>query len=228
MELDNHYENLENHRDRARRYRGKQENLKSEQGPQLAESGRGKRPSLVIYILLGLSILLSVVILSTAVILFTGISKATSRSLAELRTEISQLKENPLRFQCPDQWKQFQQHCYYISTNKKTWIDAQRACASMDANLVVINKAEEQTFVEKWLQVEDYWIGLSDSISEGDWRWVDGTDYTSSVKFWNKGEPNDFSNEDCAELSAIRKWNDRTCANSQNWICEKPAQCYFP
>ncbi|XP_041033279.1 C-type lectin domain family 4 member A-like [Carcharodon carcharias] len=145
MELDNVYLNCDQiHHNQPKRGRGKEENLKSEQGAQSAESARGKCPSLVIYILLGLSILLSVVILSTAVILFTGISENTSRSLAELRTQISQLKENLCYSRCPGQWRKFEQHCYYFSTNKKTWADAQKACASMDANLVVINKAEEQ------------------------------------------------------------------------------------
>ncbi|XP_078387657.1 C-type lectin domain family 4 member A-like isoform X2 [Cetorhinus maximus] len=145
MELDNVYSNCDQiHHNQQKGGRRKEENVNSEQGVQSAESGRGKRPSLVIYILLGLSILLSVVILSTAVILLTGISEKTSRSLAALRTEISQLKEELCHSRCPGQWRKFEQHCYYFSTNEKTWIDAQRACASMDANLVVINKAEEQ------------------------------------------------------------------------------------
>ncbi|XP_067876901.1 CD209 antigen-like [Heterodontus francisci] len=111
----------------------------------------------------------------------TGMSEETRSSLTELGTKLSQLQENLPRTQCPDQWKLFQKNCYYLSSNTNNWAGAQRSCASMDANLVVINKAEEQAFIET-LIAKRSWIGLSDSISEGDWRWVDGTDYTSSVK----------------------------------------------
>ncbi|XP_078062688.1 hepatic lectin-like [Mustelus asterias] len=125
-------------------------------------------------------------------------------------------------FQCPDQWKQFQQNCYYFSSNKKNWLEAQRSCASMDANLVVINKAEEQMFVARWLQGKYHWIGLSDSVSEGDWRWVDGTDYTSSVKFWDNNQPNG-EDENCVTMFIEGKWHDWPCSFNHLLICEKSA-----
>ncbi|XP_067876881.1 CD209 antigen-like isoform X2 [Heterodontus francisci] len=74
----------------------------------------------------------------------TGMSEETRSSLTELGTKLSQLQENLPRTQCPDQWKLFQKNCYYLSSNTNNWAGAQRSCASMDANLVVINKAEEQ------------------------------------------------------------------------------------
>ncbi|GCC19922.1 hypothetical protein chiPu_0018623 [Chiloscyllium punctatum] len=69
-----------------------------------------------------------------------------------------------------------------IPLDSKNWTEARRSCASLDANLAVIKKPEEQAFVKKWLVTKNYWIGLSDTVLEGDWRWVDGTNYTSSVK----------------------------------------------
>ncbi|XP_048473823.1 hepatic lectin-like isoform X2 [Rhincodon typus] len=157
----------------------------------------------------------------------TGLSEKTNRSLSELRNHISQLKKK-LLWKCSEHWRRFQQKCYYFSSDSKSWTEAQRSCASMDANLLVINKPEEQGFVKKWLQHKDYWIGLTDSIAEGDWRWMDGTDYNSSVKFWKKGEPNDASNEDCAEIYGDGGWNDQSCDASLHWICEKPAQFVSP
>ncbi|XP_078090924.1 uncharacterized protein LOC144507641 [Mustelus asterias] len=119
MELKNDDQNFEEfHLDQPRGDRKKQENLKPEHSVQAADPMRGKCPPLVFYILLGLSILLSVVVLGTAVILFTqmlskmkmtdtdlkmeisqlkstvtGVSEKTSLSLAELRTNISQLED---------------------------------------------------------------------------------------------------------------------------------------
>ncbi|XP_078090798.1 uncharacterized protein LOC144507536 [Mustelus asterias] len=94
MELKNDDQNFEEfHLDQPRGDRKKQENLKPEHSVQAADPMRGKCPPLVFYILLGVSILLSVVVLGTAVILFTGVSEKTSLSLAEPRTNISQLED---------------------------------------------------------------------------------------------------------------------------------------
>ncbi|XP_072420076.1 CD209 antigen-like protein C isoform X2 [Chiloscyllium punctatum] len=149
----------------------------------------------------------------------TGLSEKKNRSPGKLRE---------LSGECPENWRRFEQNCYYFSSESKTWTNAQRACASLDANLVVINKLEEQAFIKTWLQKKNRWIGLTDSISEGDWRWVDGMDYTSSVKFWSEGEPNNKSDEDCAEIHRDGDWNDLPCDFSQHWICEKPAQFNCP
>ncbi|XP_060711137.1 C-type lectin domain family 10 member A-like isoform X2 [Hemiscyllium ocellatum] len=146
----------------------------------------------------------------------------------DFKMGLAQLQHNELSGGCPEDWRRFQQNCYYFSSESKTWKEAQRACRSLDANLVVINKPEEQAFIKTWFQRKNRWIGLTDSISEGDWRWVDGMDYTSSVKFWATGEPNNKSNEDCAEIHRDGEWNDLPCDSSQPWICEKPAQFNCP
>uniref|UniRef100_UPI00398F2B56 CD209 antigen-like protein C n=1 Tax=Pristiophorus japonicus TaxID=55135 RepID=UPI00398F2B56 len=217
----------------------------AEHGVRSAEPVRGKQSSLVIYILLGLSILLSVVILGTAVILFpqmfgemkasvadfkmelsqiksniTGSSEETRSSLAQLRTDISQLKENLHCLLHPNQWIPFKQKLYYFSTSKKTWNEAQESCKSMDANLVVINSAEEQAYLQCSI-LDELWIGLDDRVEEGKWRWVDGTDYASTVKFWVSGQPDQNGDEDCAMASKTQGWHDWPCSSRHSSICEK-------
>ncbi|XP_066469002.1 C-type lectin domain family 4 member M-like [Tiliqua scincoides] len=65
------------------------------------------------------------------------------------------------------------------------------------------------------------WIGLSDTVTEGKWVWVDGTPL--SLSFWRRGEPNDSGEggEDCATLQFNGQWNDVSCSTSDFWICEK-------
>lgn len=173
-----------------------------------------------VYSLLGLSVVLSAAALCVAVILFTGNISSLSSSVAGLQVEVSHLKK---LLSCPHGWVNFKQSCYLFSSSSQTWEEAQKSCMPADAHLVVINNAEEQDFLKKKDGVRR-WIGLTDKASEDDWRWVDGTDYKSSAKFWNKGEPNNRNDEDCVAIYMDENWNDLSCNTTLRWICEKPAQ----
>ncbi|XP_078387209.1 CD209 antigen-like protein C [Cetorhinus maximus] len=132
--------------------------------------------------------------------------------------------DGPIKCQCPAQWKRHWQSCYYFSSAMKSGSEAGRSCATNDAYLVVINSAVEQMFIRNSAQNRRYWIGLNDTTSEGDWCWADGTDYSSNVKFWSTGEPNNQSDEDCVVVEVTGEWNDVPCYSQQYWICEKSAK----
>uniref|UniRef100_A0A674B391 C-type lectin domain-containing protein n=1 Tax=Salmo trutta TaxID=8032 RepID=A0A674B391_SALTR len=71
----------------------------------------------------------------------------------------------------------FERSCYYISsfyisTVKNTWDYARQDCLNRGADLVIINSKEEQVFPEAW-------IGLTDSLTEKTWKWVDSTPLTT-------------------------------------------------
>jgi len=63
-----------------------------------------------------------------------------------------------------------------------------------------------------------YWIGFNDLVTEGQWKWTDGS--TSSYINWTGGQPSNSgsSGEDCAEFlgqSANGRWNDLTCSTNR-------------
>ncbi|XP_072104393.1 uncharacterized protein [Mobula birostris] len=148
--------------------------------------------------------------------------KNTETSIASVKNELSQWKSNYL-LRCPTGWTRFRESCYQFSSSENIWVEAQRQCASVDAHLVVINNANEQDFLTTTYRTR-HWIGLSDAASEGDWRWVDGTDYYSSSRYWDEGEPNnDKDAEDCVEILDTGKWNDLPCDERRYWICETSA-----
>uniref|UniRef100_A0A8D2J469 C-type lectin domain-containing protein n=1 Tax=Varanus komodoensis TaxID=61221 RepID=A0A8D2J469_VARKO len=136
---------------------------------------------------------------------------------------ITCVKVETVCIQCPENWLSFQSNCYFFSSVKKSWHSAQRSCENEGAHLVIINSLVEQNTLVKQLANEQVvWIGLSDSTTEGSWRWLDGT--ALSLSFWGSGEPNNAAaheGEDCGTLIYNGKWNDVICSNSEQWICEK-------
>ena len=95
-------------------------------------------------------------------------------------------------------------HSYYRSTGTAFWTDARTACANMGGYLVTVTSAAENNFLfNLW---PSGWIGLTDEVSEGIWRWVTGEAY--SYTSWNPGEPNNAGNEDYIQFVGGGKWND--------------------
>ncbi|KAK9531232.1 hypothetical protein VZT92_010670 [Zoarces viviparus] len=126
---------------------------------------------------------------------------------------------------CERGWIRFHISCYCVSTSKRNWALGRQDCIARGADLVIIDSREEQAFInEIQLSHKEVWIGLTDSVTEGTWMWVDGTPVTTT--YWNAGQPNNLGgNERCGETwqrsSGIGVWNDDECANLQNFICEQ-------
>ncbi|KAJ8387803.1 hypothetical protein AAFF_G00149520 [Aldrovandia affinis] len=141
----------------------------------------------------------------------------------------------PLRSQkrvcrpCPEGWGQRNSTCYYFSTEKKSWNDSRSACLKQGADLVIIESKEEQDFISKHTgERYVYWIGLSDSETEGTWLWVDGTPLQKDKVFWVTRQPDDdHRSEDCAatvwSVQLGDGWFDFRC-HAHRWsVCETDA-----
>ncbi|XP_051240086.1 CD209 antigen-like protein E isoform X2 [Dicentrarchus labrax] len=118
-------------------------------------------------------------------------------------------------------WVYFSGSFYYISSLEKSWQDSRYDCLQRGADLVIINSREEQEFTRRFQKT--VWIGLTDSATEGWWKWVDGTPLTTS--YWAQSEPNGvpIRDEDCAEIKMYHlenSWNDESCDHQRFWICE--------
>ncbi|KAF6339096.1 C-type lectin domain family 4 member E [Rhinolophus ferrumequinum] len=129
---------------------------------------------------------------------------------------------------CPLNWVHFQSSCYFFSTDTMTWAASLKNCADMGAHLVVINTQEEQEFLyHSKPRQREFYIGLTDHIAEGQWKWVDGTPFMESLSFWDVGEPNNLATvEDCVTIrdspNPRRNWNDMTCFFRMYRVCEIP------
>uniref|UniRef100_A0A3B5MDP3 C-type lectin domain-containing protein n=1 Tax=Xiphophorus couchianus TaxID=32473 RepID=A0A3B5MDP3_9TELE len=147
----------------------------------------------------------------------------------------SDLFEGETFLKCEAGWEKHGGNCYYFSTSKSSWINSRRSCVDLGSDLVKIDSREEQLFLEirlRGLMMKDtdkFWIGLTDSVEEGRWFWVDGSPLDESQK-----EPDDWKGENPAGEDCVRVgerggshdltcWFDKACNVSLKSICEKPA-----
>uniref|UniRef100_A0A8C9YST8 C-type lectin domain-containing protein n=1 Tax=Sander lucioperca TaxID=283035 RepID=A0A8C9YST8_SANLU len=117
---------------------------------------------------------------------------------------------------------------YYISSTKKNWQESRDDCLQKGADLVIINSKEEQVFCYSFVNKnfttkfkKSMWIGLTDSETEGTWKWVDGTPLTK--RYWHSEEPNGGERENCGNTyhyPSENSLNDSPCYSSHYWICE--------
>jgi hypothetical protein len=107
-------------------------------------------------------------------------------------------------------------HSYYRSTGSMTWTAARQACLNMGGHLVTVTTAAENNFIfNLW---PSGWIGLTDEVVEGQWRWVTGEAYSYSS--WNGGEPNNSGDEDYIQFVGGGKWNDLNNNSSLPYVLE--------
>ncbi len=133
------------------------------------------------------------------------------------------------------------EHLYeYIPvTGSIAWPDARDAAAQLErygatGYLATVLSGDENAFIAARLQGEG-WMGASDQGEEGAWKWVTGPeagmqfwsgdgsghlfDQVNGYANWNSGEPNNSSDEDCAQFlvsgGSSGKWNDLRCTSER-------------
>ncbi|XP_028272114.1 C-type lectin domain family 4 member M-like [Parambassis ranga] len=112
-------------------------------------------------------------------------------------------------------WVFFQNSIYYISSTKKSWQASREDCLLKGGDLVIVDNKEEQDFIRQFEMVT--WIGLTDTKTEGIWKWVDGTLLNTSYWKISSGITDDGNGENEKKNS----WDGEGCGNNNFWICEK-------
>ena len=118
---------------------------------------------------------------------------------------------------------QHSKHYYQIFERPEgiEWDDAKTESESLGGYLVIINDAEENAFLTS-IGAGNGLLPLGASeISEGEWRWVDGTPL--SYANWAPGEPNNFGDVNEEHLMAYSPlwpgWLDGP-SRATGFICE--------
>jgi|GEM_PF-1713791 len=110
-------------------------------------------------------------------------------------------------------------HAYYKSADAVglvTWETAKANCESYGAHLMTINSQEENDLAPGDYS---YWIGMHDSVTEGEINWVAGEpiNYTN----WGTNEPNGDL-EDYIQVRTDKKWNDNSGSATMRYLLEYP------
>ncbi|XP_055586798.1 uncharacterized protein LOC129739391 isoform X3 [Uranotaenia lowii] len=136
-----------------------------------------------------------------------------------------------------------------------SWADAEQECVRRGGHLASIRSAADQKLIDQLLLKSPgyrdgnaYWIGATDRVVEGDFRWSNQLPFTYSNWFpgwiqqnnFNR-QPNDdgLSGQDCVEIRRLFQappgsatgisgmlagsymWNDRDCETKNFFLCEK-------
>ena len=103
----------------------------------------------------------------------------------------------------------------YLLTGFGTWKQAQAEAESLGGNLVTINTAAEQNWlVSTFGRTEQLWIGLTDEVTEGQFKWASNetSTYTNWFRGTNPPQPDNGGpqGEDYVVMNfgAAGQWND--------------------
>lgn len=116
-------------------------------------------------------------------------------------------------------------------------LDGNRAEANVRCNqsslyLLEINSAEENSWVRRTatdLGIGSLWLGGSDVVEEGEWRWVSMTQFWQGAATgapvagrysnWTTGQPNNNGgSQNCARMAADGFWGDTDCTGSSTGV----------
>uniref|UniRef100_A0A7M4FXJ9 Pulmonary surfactant-associated protein D-like n=1 Tax=Crocodylus porosus TaxID=8502 RepID=A0A7M4FXJ9_CROPO len=94
-------------------------------------------------------------------------------------------------------------------------------CFQAGGQLASPRNSAENTAIQQIVALHDkaVFLGINDIRTEGQFQYLNGQAITYSN--WLPGEPNnDRGIEDCVEVFADGKWNDRSCKETRLIICE--------
>ncbi|XP_077327940.1 C-type lectin domain family 10 member A-like [Lithobates pipiens] len=131
---------------------------------------------------------------------------------------------------CDRGWSHHGSSCYLFIKSVQSWSSAKKDCEDRKGHLVVINDEEEMGFLRTFSpSVWRFWIGLKEEDSA--WKWVDGTSYDKTSKFWKNIETDYWHSiwmrerhgtwEECGQLVVGNELRKSHCSTEFPYVCEK-------
>ncbi|VDI43983.1 Hypothetical predicted protein [Mytilus galloprovincialis] len=125
----------------------------------------------------------------------------------------------------------YQNKVFYHIGDTKKWSDAQDFCDSFRMRLATVSSSNENEFLKSLTNYPNgIWLGGSDSLSEGTWRW---NKPTRDMTFYDWGRvllvvqpdgwivSNCLSYFKCDPFAKSYEWVDEPCSVSNPFLCER-------
>uniref|UniRef100_A0A914QLM9 C-type lectin domain-containing protein n=1 Tax=Panagrolaimus davidi TaxID=227884 RepID=A0A914QLM9_9BILA len=130
---------------------------------------------------------------------------------------------NNLNASCPNGSVEWQTKCYYFLKNESAFVIAEEKCISLGGYLTSIHDGFTNNFIAQNAGLNfrestetEFWIGLSDEITPGNWTWTDGSNLTFTE--WNHTK--NLTGEDCAAQSiSDGRWDAEDCFKLKPFVC---------
>ncbi len=150
------------------------------------------------------------------IIVEAGVLRGTVLEQVDLaRSDQVQLGDNAVEWRVEDGGNG---HFYARSWHANTWHKVQNEAVARGGHLATITSAEEQAFIFQHFPPNvHHWIGLTDELFEGDYRWVSGEEFVYSN--WRYRQPDNSGNEDHVHLME-GGWNDFSSSNKIHGVIE--------
>ncbi|XP_055998593.1 perlucin-like protein [Ostrea edulis] len=125
---------------------------------------------------------------------------------------------------CKKGWKRHNNHCYFLSSAKLNWFEAQMFCRNLKTTLVQINDANESKWLSRNFPKVPYWLDVTDVGKEGHWLTF-STGKRPTFTSWDRGQPDNWKkNQDCGYNNfsgRLGRWDDAHCTMKIQFICEE-------
>jgi hypothetical protein len=117
---------------------------------------------------------------------------------------------------CPTSYARVGDSCYRLGP-EATWLDGELACEAdgVGAHLATIGDADEANRLLATFAINDYWIGMSDRVTEG--VYLDVTGEPAPYLPWVPGEP---STDNCGQFDDAGMVHVSDCVSSDEYLCE--------
>ncbi|CAH1796584.1 unnamed protein product [Owenia fusiformis] len=130
--------------------------------------------------------------------------------------------EPPAPSSCPTGFTSWNENCYMYVSSLRTWDQASSYCSQQSTSkLTGILSAYEQGFVYSVLLKNNpnqaLWLGLSDRMVPGTYRWVTG--WRLYFSNWGSNQPS-RDNGGCVQMNPNGKWSDEDCNGQRSFICK--------
>eukprot|EP00095_Tigriopus_kingsejongensis_P000639 maker-scaffold275_size226830-snap-gene-1.30 protein:Tk00639 transcript:maker-scaffold275_size226830-snap-gene-1.30-mRNA-1 annotation:"predicted protein" len=143
---------------------------------------------------------------------------------------IALLPQRILSEDCPPEFNQVDGiGCFMLdSSENRTWEEAREFCETSGGYLAEVSSEKYQALLTNAIRSEapgDYWIGLHDTASEGQFTW-DYTGHAANFTAWGNNQPNGLELENCVAMRENRFyfWTDEDCQIRHWTICEAPSR----